>query len=67
MFPHRFYSTKVIRQRIRRQQQHQAIRRIHSSIDSQSDDSIPFNEQSTNTEPHFFSTFHGSLDYEADE
>ncbi|CAF4182888.1 unnamed protein product [Rotaria sp. Silwood2] len=41
--------------------------RIHSSIDSQSDDSIPFNEQSTNTEPHFFSTSHGSLDYEADE
>ncbi|CAF4275374.1 unnamed protein product, partial [Rotaria sp. Silwood2] len=67
MFPHRFYSTKVIRQRIRHQQQHQAIRRIHSSIDSQSDDSIPFNEQSTNTEPHFFSTSHGSLDYEADE
>ncbi|CAF3052191.1 unnamed protein product, partial [Rotaria sp. Silwood2] len=67
MFSRRFYSPKVIRQKIRRQQQHQMIRRIHSPIDSQSDESIPFQEQSTNAAPVSLSTSDDLLSYEVDE
>ncbi|CAM4842902.1 unnamed protein product [Rotaria magnacalcarata] len=71
MYSHIGYSRKVIRQRLRRQQQQQTMRRMLSPIDSQSDNSMQFDEQltaaTTSTTTSSFSQLHEPIDYQADE
>ncbi|CAF2264380.1 unnamed protein product [Rotaria magnacalcarata] len=71
MYSHIGYSRKVIRQRLRRQQQQQTMCRMLSPIDSQSDNSMQFDEQLTaatiSTTASSFSQLHEPIDYQADE